>query len=85
MTDLKTNIIGLDREQINSLLIDASLIKPSENFRVKQIWHWLYFHGVTDISEMTSLSMKFREDLKKIFKLIPKISVFPILSQVIFS
>ncbi len=69
MTDLKTNIIGLDREQINSLLIDASLIKPSENFRVKQIWHWLYFHGVTDISEMTSLSMKFREDLKKIFKL----------------
>ena len=67
MTDLKTNIIGLDREQINSLLIDANLIKPSESFRVKQIWHWLYFHGVTDINEMTSLSVKFREDLKKIF------------------
>ncbi len=69
MTDLKTNIIGLDREQLNSLLIEFNLIKPSEKFRIKQIWHWLYFHGVTDINHMTSLSVKFREDLKKFFTL----------------
>ena len=69
MTDLKTNIIGLDREQLKLLLIECNLIKPSENFRIKQIWHWLYFHGVTDIDHMTSLSIKFREDLKKFFTL----------------
>ena len=67
MTNLKTNIIGLDKNQIKSLLIDANLIKSSESFRIKQIWHWVYFHGVTDINQMTSLSIKFRKDLKKFF------------------
>ena len=69
MTDLKTNIIGLDREQLKSLLIEFNLIKTSEKFRIKQIWHWLYYHGVTDIDHMTSLSIRFREGLKKFFTL----------------
>ena len=69
MIDLKTNIIGLDREQLKSLLIEFSLIEQSEKFRVKQIWHWVYFHGITDIDNMTSLSIKFREGLKKFFTL----------------
>ena len=67
MTNLKTNIIGLSRDQIKSILIDANLIKLNENFRVKQIWHWLYFHGVTSIDDMTSISIDLREDLKKVF------------------
>ena len=67
MTNLKTNIIGLSRDQIKSILIDADLIKLNENFRVKQIWHWLYFHGVTNIDDMTSISIDLREDLKKVF------------------
>ena len=69
MTDIKTNIIGLDRDQIQLLLINLNLIKANEHFRVKQIWHWIYFHGVTDIDQMTSLSIKFRQDLKKFFSL----------------
>ena len=67
MTNLKTNIIGLNRDQIKSILIEANLIKLNENFRVKQIWHWLYFHGVTNIDDMTSISIDLREDLKKVF------------------
>jgi 23S rRNA (adenine2503-C2)-methyltransferase len=67
MTNLKTNIIGLSRDQIKSILIEANLIKLNENFRVKQIWHWLYFHGVTNIDDMTSISIDLREDLKKVF------------------
>jgi len=69
MTNLKTNIIGLSRDQIKSILIDADLIKLNENFRVKQIWHWLYFHGVTNIDDMTSISVDLREDLKTVFTL----------------
>ena len=69
MTNLKTNIIGLSRDQIKSILIDADLIKLNESFRVKQIWHWLYFQGVTSIDEMTSISIDLREDLKKVFLL----------------
>ena len=67
MTNIKTNIIGLSRDQIKSILIEANLIKLNENFRVKQIWHWLYFHGVTNIDDMTSISIDLREDLKKVF------------------
>ena len=67
MTNLKTNIIGLSRDQIKSILIDANLIKLNENFRVKQIWHWLYYHGVTSIDDMTSISIDLREDLKNFF------------------
>ena len=67
MTNLKTNIIGLSRDQIKSILIEANLIELNENFRVKQIWHWLYFHGVTNIDDMTSISIDLREDLKKVF------------------
>ena len=67
MTNLKTNIIGLSRDQIKSILIEANLIKLNENFRVKQIWHWMYFHGVTNIDDMTSISIDLREDLKKVF------------------
>ena len=67
MTNLKTNIIGLSRDQIKSILIDADLIEINENFRVKQILHWLYFHGVTSIDDMTSISIDLREDLKKLF------------------
>ena len=33
MTNLKTNIIGLSRDQIKSILVDANLIKLNENFR----------------------------------------------------
>ena len=32
-------------------------------FRVKQIWHWLYHRGVTDIAEMSTLSKAMREKL----------------------
>jgi 23S rRNA (adenine2503-C2)-methyltransferase len=69
MTNLKTNIIGLSRDQIKSILIDAELIKLHESFRVKQIWHWLYFQGAASIDEMTSISIDLREDLKKVFLL----------------
>jgi len=67
MTNLKTNIIGLSRDQIKSILIDADLIKLNESFRVKQIWHWLYFQGVTSIDEMTSISIGPSRRLKKSF------------------
>ncbi|MGY9025131.1 MAG: 23S rRNA (adenine(2503)-C(2))-methyltransferase RlmN [Candidatus Pelagibacterales bacterium] len=69
MTNIKTNIIGLSRDEIKSKLIESDLIKSDESFRVKQIWHWLYFHGVTSIDDMTSISAQLREELKKVFSL----------------
>lgn len=53
------NLIGLSREDLAAEM-DALGEKP---FRVKQLWHWLYFHGETDFSNMTTLSKVFREKL----------------------
>ena len=34
MTNLKTNIIGLSRDQIKSILVDANLIKLNEKLQI---------------------------------------------------
>lgn len=38
----------------------------ASKFRAKQIHNWIYLKSVKDIDEMTDLSIKFREELKKI-------------------
>ena len=66
----KTNLIGLSKPEL-----EQALIKIGEKpFRAKQIWQWLYFHGVTDFEAMTNLSKELRERLKQNFTLTrPKI------------
>lgn len=38
----------------------------ASKFRARQIHNWIYLKSVKDIDEMTDLSVKFREELKKI-------------------
>lgn len=40
----------------------------ASKFRARQIHNWIYLKSVTEIDEMTDLSMKFREELKKTAK-----------------
>ncbi len=39
-------------------------------FRVKQLWHWIYFRGVTDFDAMTTLSKPLRGRLDARFELV---------------
>lgn len=55
----KINLIGIPREQLNDMLVERGH-KP---FRTKQLWQWLYWHGVTDFDAMTNLSKDFRQKL----------------------
>ena len=57
--DTAKNLIGLSREQ----LAEEMAAIGEKPFRVKQIWHWLYHRGVTDIAEMSTLSKAMREKL----------------------
>ncbi|MBR5599147.1 MAG: 23S rRNA (adenine(2503)-C(2))-methyltransferase RlmN [Alphaproteobacteria bacterium] len=34
-----------------------------KSFRAKQIWQWIYFRGITDIMEMSNLSLSLRQKL----------------------
>src|SRR5260370_8756809 len=37
--------------------------RGAEPFRARQLWHWMYNRGATDIAAMTSLSKSFRAEL----------------------
>ena len=53
------NLIGLSRAELQ-----AELEKLGEKpFRAKQLWHWIYWQGKTDFSEMTSLGKPLRQKL----------------------
>ena len=55
----KTNLIGLDREQMEAFFADMNE-KP---FRATQTMKWIHQVGITDFSEMTNLSKSLREKL----------------------
>jgi 23S rRNA (adenine2503-C2)-methyltransferase len=59
----KTALIGLERHELTETLVAAGL----EPFRAKQVWHWLYFRGVTDFAAMTTLGKLHREKLAELF------------------
>lgn len=58
----KTVLAGLRLDEIEAI---TNELKASK-FRAKQIHNWIYVKSVTDISQMTDLSLKFREQLETI-------------------
>ena len=53
------DLVGLGRDEL------AAEMKAmgAEPFRARQLWHWIYNRGVTDIAAMTTLSKSFRAEL----------------------
>ncbi|PPR09314.1 MAG: Dual-specificity RNA methyltransferase RlmN [Alphaproteobacteria bacterium MarineAlpha11_Bin1] len=50
--DAQIDLVGLTREQMETTLTEMDLPR----FRAKQLWHWIYHHGVRDFSDMTTIS-----------------------------
>ena len=59
----KINVIGLSREELAAELE----VLGERPFRLKQLWHWIYFRGVRDFNEMTTLSKASRAKLAKTY------------------
>jgi 23S rRNA (adenine2503-C2)-methyltransferase len=57
--DGKRNIIGLSYDELGAALAAAGF----EKFRTKQIWSWIYHHGVTDFTKMSTLAKPARDKL----------------------
>lgn len=55
----KPGLIGLPREEFT----DAITSTGAEKWRSKQIWHWIYHHGVTDFMAMQNVAKSMRESL----------------------
>ncbi len=61
--DTRRNLVGLSREDLKAALTEAGL----EPFRARQIWQWIYWHGVTDFHAMTNIAKATREKLAEQF------------------
>ena len=58
-----TNIIGLRREALQQQFAELKI----PNFRLKQVWHWLYHHGVCEFDAMQNVPKELREKLSTNF------------------
>ncbi|MEE2980005.1 MAG: 23S rRNA (adenine(2503)-C(2))-methyltransferase RlmN [Pseudomonadota bacterium] len=61
--DGRLNLVGLS----HALLADEMAALGEKPFRAKQLWHWIYYRGVTDFDEITNLSRAFRATLTENF------------------
>ncbi|MEC7489632.1 MAG: 23S rRNA (adenine(2503)-C(2))-methyltransferase RlmN [Pseudomonadota bacterium] len=62
-TDDRLDLVGLSRSELAKHLKELGL----PVFRAKQIWHWIYHHGVRDFSEMTTITKGLQADLAQTF------------------
>jgi 23S rRNA (adenine2503-C2)-methyltransferase len=61
--DGKTDLVGMSRAQLATLFESLGL----PQFRVKQVWHWIYHHGVRDFAEMTTISKDMQRRMAELF------------------
>src|SRR4051794_19931825 len=63
------SLIGLSRAGLAEALQNIGVPEAQLRMRASQIWHWLYFRGVTDFSAMTNIAKPFRDELAGRFTL----------------
>jgi len=60
---LRIDLVGLSREVLAAQV--AAIGLPA--FRARQLWHWIYYRGVTDFDAMTNISKDLRARLRERF------------------
>jgi 23S rRNA (adenine2503-C2)-methyltransferase len=59
LSEIRKDLVGLSRDELAAEMAAMG----AEPFRARQLWHWIYNRGVTDIAAMTTLSKTFRAEL----------------------
>ena len=49
------NLVGLTQEELSEVINSLGIPQNKSKMRTKQLWHWIYFQGVTDFTKMTTL------------------------------
>ena len=57
------DILSLSRNELTREILDLG----EKAFRAKQIYEWLHVKKITDFSQMSNISVQFRERLSKKF------------------
>jgi 23S rRNA (adenine2503-C2)-methyltransferase len=55
-SDGKIELVGLTKDAIREALIEAGLEPKQAKLRAKQLWHWIYNRGVSDIAQMSDIA-----------------------------
>ena len=64
------SLIGLNQEELSKKLQKLGV----EKYRAKQIWTWIYFHGIKNFDDMNNISKDLRKKLAENFSIArPKI------------
>jgi 23S rRNA (adenine2503-C2)-methyltransferase len=63
------SLIGFTRAQLSDALGLVGVPEAQRKMRVQQLWHWIYFRGLTSFEEMTSVSKELRGALAVRFTL----------------
>jgi 23S rRNA (adenine2503-C2)-methyltransferase len=61
----RPNLVGMDRDEMAAAFAGMGL--PA--FRMKQVWNWVYHHGVTDFEAMTNIAKDLRGTLAGTFRI----------------
>lgn len=61
------NLVGLPRDALRQVLIEAGIPEKQGKMRAGQVWQWIYQKGVRDFSNMTNLSKDIRAMLAEKF------------------
>ena len=65
----KRSLAGLDRAALEESLAAIGVPAGELRMRLSQLWHWIYFRGARDFSEMTSVSKTLRATLAEHYTL----------------
>src|SRR5580765_1094521 len=69
MSEVRTSLIGLDRDALKAALAMAGVPAKSVTMRASQLWNWIYVHGARDFASMSNLAKDFRALLEASFTL----------------
>ncbi|ABD85614.1 23S rRNA (adenine(2503)-C(2))-methyltransferase RlmN [Rhodopseudomonas palustris] len=63
----RPSLIGLSRAELAEALGGIGVAASQRKMRAQQLWHWMYFRGVQEFAEMTSISKEMRSQLAEHF------------------
>lgn len=69
--DIKPNLIGITAPELAQSLADMGVPAAQVKMRRRQIWSWLYAHGVEDIEAMHTINKDLRATLADHYRLEP--------------
>ncbi len=65
----KPSLVGLTRPQLMAALASVGVSPREQKMRVQQMWHWIYFQGVSDFDRMLNIGKPLRALLEENFTL----------------